>query len=349
VVKVKLRISRVPQEGDKFAPRNAQKGTIGLIMSDLDMPFSDEGLVPDIIVNSQSIPSRMTLAYIMELIAGKHGALRGVQINGSAFAPFELDTYRETMRAYGLNTPEYELDRQMGTARKYKKNEYRKILRDKRFREFAYDKMFSGTSGMPMEAPIYVGPVFFQALKHHVKDKVQVRGSGPVKPLTHQPAKGRANRGGLRFGEMERDACISHGASAFLRERLMKCSDAYKTAFCKNCGTFATNSETGKDGTPGYKQCSICGHDNDFGKYTIPYGYKLLVQLLAAPGINLRLIFQSSSEYKDTILNQRRPKTTGNIDDVRDQLEEVDEGLAYELGEDQDEDQDFHDDDDYME
>jgi DNA-directed RNA polymerase II subunit RPB2 len=347
VVKVKLRISRIPQEGDKFAPRNAQKGTIGLIMSDIDMPVSDEGLVPDIVVNSQSIPSRMTLAYIMELHAGKHGALRGVQVNGSAFAPFQIDTYRQTMRAYGLTDPESEIAPFLDSARRFKKNEYRKILREKRFREFGYEKMFSGTSGMPLEATIYVGPVFFQALKHHVKDKVQVRGTGPVKPQTHQPAKGRANRGGLRFGEMERDACISHGASAFLRERLMKSSDAYKTAFCKNCGTFAVYTETGKDGVPEYKQCSVCGQ-NEFGKYTIPYGYKLLEHLLAAPGINLRLFFHSSAEHKDAIFNQRRSMTTGNIDEIREQLEDADEGLGDEMVEDQDEDQDFHEDDDFM-
>lgn len=160
VVTVKLRIMRVPQEGDKFAPRNAQKGTVGLVMSDIDLPFSDSGITPDIIVNPHSLPSRMTMEYPMELLSSKHGAYRGTHINGSAFHPFNLNEYRETMKQYRLH-------------------------------EFGYEKMNSGTSGKPLEALIYCGPVFFQALKHHVKDKIQARSTGQVKPMTRQPPKGR--------------------------------------------------------------------------------------------------------------------------------------------------------------
>ncbi|MEO6068776.1 MAG: DNA-directed RNA polymerase subunit B, partial [Gemmatimonadales bacterium] len=171
VVTVKLRVMRVPQEGDKFAPRNAQKGTCGLVMSDIDMPVNEDGISPDFIVNPHSMPSRMTLEYPMEIFASKHGAMRGVHVNGTAFKPFPMEEYRQTMKDYNKH-------------------------------EFGYEKMRSGTSGKPLQSLIYSGTVFFQALKHHVKDKVQVRSTGPVKPMTRQPPKGRGNRGGLRFGKL---------------------------------------------------------------------------------------------------------------------------------------------------
>lgn len=310
VVTVKLRVMRVPQEGDKFAPRNAQKGTIGLVMSDIDMPVSESGIVPDIIVNPHSIPSRMTMSYIDELFAAKHGAMRGVHINGGAFQQFDMNEYRQTMIEYGMH-------------------------------EFGYEQMRSGTSGKPLQALIYMGPVFFQALKHHVRDKAQVRSTGQVKPMTRQPPKGRGNRGGLRFGEMERDAGISHGASAFLRERLMKVSDAYEAVFCKNCGAFAINDAT----TRMYKPCRLCGDDKSFGRCTIPYAYKLLVHLLAAPGINLRPEFVTSEEYADKVFRQRAGDAAADINDITRQLIEVDEALDEEQAEFADEgtDTDFAD------
>lgn len=301
IVTVKLRVMRVPQEGDKFAPRNAQKGTIGLVMSDIDMPMTETGIVPDIIVNPHSIPSRMTMSYIMELLASKHAAMRGVHINGGAFKQFNLSEYRQTMIDYNMH-------------------------------EFGYEKMRSGTSGKYLQALIYSGPVFFQALKHHVKDKAQVRSTGQVKPMTRQPPKGRGNRGGLRFGEMERDAGISHGASSFLRERLMLVSDGYQTAFCKTCGTFAIYDGTTRE----YKLCRLCGDEN-FGRCTIPYAYKLLVHLLAAPGINLRPEFMTSDEYAEKLF--RVDVRTGgiNIDDIERQLIDADEALDDEIKDNEDE------------
>jgi DNA-directed RNA polymerase beta subunit len=293
-ITVKLRIMRIPQAGDKFAPRNAQKGTIGLVMSDIDMPYTERGIVPDIIVNPHSMPTRMTGSYPMELIASKFAALQAMHINGSAFQPFKLE-------------------------------EYRKVLKENGFDEMGWEKMRSGSSGKPLEALIYSGPVFFQALKHHVKDKIQVRSTGQVKPMTRQPPKGRGNRGGLRFGEMERDAGISHGASSFLRERLMLVSDGYQAAFCKNCSTFAVNSPTGK-----YKPCSLCRESN-FGKVTIPYAYKLLIHLLAAFSINLRPSFVSSEEYANKIFNVI--KRSANIGDIKTQLELEEEDRKDEIEE----------------
>jgi len=308
VVIVKLRVMRVPQEGDKYAPRNAQKGTIGLVMSDVDMPYDENGIVPDFIVNPHSFPSRMTMEYPMELIASKYGAIKGIHINAGAFKPFPSNEYRQTIR-----------------------NRCQKLLKEtyKYQYEFGYEFMRSGTSGKPLQVPIYCGPVFFQALKHHVKDKVQVRGTGQVKPMTRQPARGRGNRGGLRFGEMERDSAISHGASAFLRERLMLASDVYQTAFCKTCGTFAINDAA----TRRYKPCRLCNDDQNFGRCSIPYAYKLLIHLLAAPGINLRPEFVTSDEYADKIFRQRQPLTLGDINDIGTQLIEADEALDEEQAE----------------
>lgn len=166
VVQVKLRIYRVPQAGDKFAPRNAQKGTIGQVISDIDMPTTEEGVTPDFIINCHSIPTRMTVSYIMEIISGLHASLRCVQINGSAFKAFNLNEYRQTLREYGLQ-------------------------------EFGHQKMRSGTSGKLLEALVYTGPVYMQALKHHVINKIQARGIGQVKPMTRQPPKGKGYRNSL--------------------------------------------------------------------------------------------------------------------------------------------------------
>ncbi len=238
-----------------------------------------------------SMPSRMTMEYPMELIASKYAALKGVYVNGGAFEPFELNMYRQTLRDYGRD-------------------------------EFGYETMRSGLSGKLIPTPIYSGPVFFQALKHHVKDKVQARNTGQVKPMTRQPPRGRGNKGGLRFGEMERDAAISHGASAFLLERLMKVSDAYQTAFCRVCGTFAVNS------TQGYRPCRLCGNSDKYGRCTIPYVYKLLTHLLGAPGIFLRPEFVTTEEYAEKLFRRGVSTMGTDIGDI--QLTDADEGLEEE-------------------
>lgn len=300
VVTVKLRVMRVPQEGDKFAPRNAQKGTIGIVMSAADMPVSDEGLVPDFIVNPSSLPSRMTISYLMELMASKYGAYKGVHINGGAFQHFPM-------------------------------NEYRRGLKEYDHHEFAYERMKSGLSGKDLsikDSLIYTGPVFFQALKHHAIDKIQARGMGSVKPMTRQPGKGRSSGGGLRFGEMERDAAISHGASAFLRERLMFVSDAYQAAFCRVCGSFAVNDPTTKK----YRPCRLCG-STDVGRCTTPYAYKLLIHLLGAPGINLHPEFVTVDEYKERVIRKDVQMSKGNIQDLADQVEEEDREMDDDLEE----------------
>ena len=165
---VKMRVMRVPEEGDKYAPRNAQKGTDGLIVSDVDLQYGLRGTTADITANSHSLPSRMTMAYSQEIHAAKAAAMIGTHINASAHNPYEMDKYRNDLKRYGLH-------------------------------EFAYEEMRSGTTGQYLEALVSSGPVFFQALRHHVKDKIQARGIGQVNPQTRQPLRGRTNRGGLRL------------------------------------------------------------------------------------------------------------------------------------------------------
>ena len=284
VVLIKLRIMRIPTEGDKFAPRYAQKGTIGLIVDDEDMPYGeDTGVIPDVVVNPHALPSRMTIGYVLELFSGKHSAMRGERIDATAFRPFDFDSARRTMREYGFN-------------------------------ETGKENLVSGITGEVMGSQTYVGPAYVQALKHHVADKFQARNMGAVKTMTHQPTRGRASGGGLRFGEMERDAAISHGASAFLRERLCLVSDPLPAVFCKTCGTFAVT-----DYTTGTHKCRWCGDKGNFGRTTIPYAYKLLTHLLAIPAISLRFKMVTAEEYK------RRGVQQIDVVDLDEMIEEDDE------------------------
>ena len=168
VVIVKLRIMRVPEEGDKYAPRNAQKGTAGLVVSDIDLPYGERGTTADLTANSHSMPSRMTMAYPQEIHAAKSAAMAGTHINAGAHNPYERDKYRNQLKRYGLH-------------------------------EFAYEEKRSGTTGNYLESLVSSGPVFMQALRHHVKDKIQARGVGQVNPQTRQAVRGRTNKGGLRL------------------------------------------------------------------------------------------------------------------------------------------------------
>lgn len=237
------------------------------------------------------LPSRMTISYIMELLASKYGAMRGVEINGTAFHPFELNKYRESLKEYGMD-------------------------------EFGYETLYSGITGERLDAKIYMGPVYFQALKHHVKDKIQSRGFGQIKAMHRQPAKGRGVHGGLRFGEMERDAGISHGASAFLRERLLFASDEYKAAFCIKCGAFAVNNPNYIKDDPTnlpFMRCKMC-NGSEFGQCVIPYSFKLLVHLLAVMGIYLRPEFETSDQYARRIFGHEPISTDIDMD-----IQDIDE------------------------
>ena len=262
IVFVSLRVLRIPIEGDKFAPRNAQKSTIGKILPPEDMPITEEGIIPDIIVNPHAIPSRMTHSYMMELIASKAGALVGERVNATAFRQFDKKRFMGILRDYGFNPDGKHV-------------------------------MYSGTTGRKMTARIYSGPCYVQALRHHVQDKIQVRRKGPRSATSRQPVKGRALMGGLRFGEMERDAAIAHGAAFFLRERLCGVSDCYKAVHCK-CGQIANKSII--DG--GYT-CNMCRDSASFGPVETVAALKLLNNILAGFGLMQTFTLETEEEQRE--------------------------------------------------
>ena len=204
-VKVRMRTTKIPQIGDKFASRHGQKGTIGITYRQEDMPFTSEGIVPDLIINPHAIPSRMTIAHLIECQLSKVSSLRGFEGDATPFTEVTVDSVSRLLREHGYQSRGFEV-------------------------------MYNGHTGRKLVAQVFLGPTYYQRLRHMVDDKIHARARGPVQILTRQPVEGRARDGGLRFGEMERDCMISHGASAFLKERLFEVSDAFRVHICDICG-----------------------------------------------------------------------------------------------------------------
>lgn len=205
IIKIITRETRCPEVGDKFSSRHGQKGVVGLIVPQVDMPFNEQGLNPDIIMNPHGFPSRMTVGKIIELVSGKAALLDGEYADATAFKKNDVDKICETLVNHGYSYS-------------------------------GKDIFTSGTTGEQFEAFVFYGPIFYQRLKHMVADKMHCRARGPRAILTRQPTEGRSNDGGLRLGEMERDCLIGYGASALLNERLMISSDLFEAFVCKNCG-----------------------------------------------------------------------------------------------------------------
>lgn len=195
---ITYRVSRNPSVGDKFASRAGQKGICSQKWPAEDLPFTDSGIIPDIIFNPHGFPSRMTIAMMIETMAGKHAAVKGTVYDATPFKFGEDNT-----------AVEY----------------FAKQLEGCGYNYYGTERMYSGTDGRELKADIFFGIVHYQRLRHMVSDKWQVRSTGPIDMLTHQPLKGRKRGGGVRFGEMERDALISHGAAFLLQDRLFHCSD----------------------------------------------------------------------------------------------------------------------------
>ena len=204
-VKVRTRTTKVPQIGDKFASRHGQKGTIGVTYRQEDMPFTREGLTPDLIINPHAIPSRMTIAHLIECLLSKVGSIKGAEGDATPFTDVTISNISALLRSEGYQSRGFEV-------------------------------MYNGHTGKKLRAQIFLGPTYYQRLRHMVDDKIHARSRGPVQILTRQPLEGRARDGGLRFGEMERDCMIAHGAAAFLKERLFEVSDAYRVHVCEICG-----------------------------------------------------------------------------------------------------------------
>ncbi len=252
--KVRLRTVRKPVIGDKFSSRHGQKGTIGNIIPECDMPFTSSGVKPDIIINPHAIPSRMTIGQLKETLLGKVLVELGLFGDGTSFGQFDIKDICSQLLNLGYESNGNEV-------------------------------MCNGLTGEQLECNIFIGPVFYQRLKHMVNDKAHSRSIGPMVNLTRQPAEGRSRDGGLRFGEMEKDAMVSHGAARFTRGRMYDTSDKYSVFTCKKCGLIAAYNDEIH-----IHHCKTCDNRTDFAYVEIPYSCKLLFQELNTMNIAPRIM-----------------------------------------------------------
>lgn len=253
LVQVKIRDQRIPNVGDKFTSRHGQKGVVGLILPHADLPFSASGIVPDILFSPQGIPTRMTMAHLIELIGGKVGALSGRYINGTVFDSEPEEKIRAELLSLG-------------------------------FRDNGLETLYNGETGEQFKVRIYIGNMYYLRLKHMVENKIHSRARGPIQLLTRQPTEGRAKEGGLRLGEMEKDTFVAHGASLLLKERFD--SDRTTIPVCQKCGLVAVYDEYKKR-----SYCTVCG-ESEVGFVEVSYAFKLILDefksLCIYPKLNLK-------------------------------------------------------------
>ena len=251
--KIRIRKNRKPEVGDKVASRSAQKGSIGMIYEHQDMPFTKDGIVPDIIINPHAIPSRMTMAQLMECIMGKVSCHLGADGDATPFNNCGVENIASLLEKQGLE-------------------------------RYGNEIMYNGRTGEQIKTEIFIGPTYYQRLKHMVADKIHSRGSnGPIVMLTRQCSEGRARGGGLRLGEMERDCFIGHGTSSFLKEKMLDCADNYRVFICKDCGMLA-NVNPDKN----IYKCTYCKNATNIVQIRIPYAFKLLTQELYTMNVVMR-------------------------------------------------------------
>jgi len=293
IAKVRIREERIPAIGDKMASRAGQKGTLGLIIPEENMPFTDDGVRPDLIINPHALPSRMTIGQIVESLFGKVCASYGAYGDCTAF------------QVKGSNY-----------------STYAPMLVDQGFHSSGNQLLYNGMTGEQLEANIYIGPTYYMRLKHMVKDKINYRARGPNTVLTRQPVQGRANDGGLRIGEMERDGVLAHGMSYFLNESFLVRGDEFYVAVCNKTGAVAIYNEsknlflspyadgpinfvTNPDGTQNIKNLSKFGRS--FSILRVPYSLKLLIQELQVMNVQMRIVTDDnvdqllSMSYSDNI------------------------------------------------
>lgn len=254
LIQVRLRDQRIPEIGDKFTSRHGQKGVIGMIVPQADMPYTSTGITPDLLFSPHGIPSRMTVSHLLELISGKTGALSGRHIDGTTF-------YSE------------------------KEEDIRKELQSLGFRESGKETMYNGITGEMMHAKIFIGSMYYLKLKHMVANKIHSRARGPIQLLTRQPTEGRAKEGGLRLGEMEKDTFVAHGASLLLKERFD--SDKTVVPVCESCGLIAIY-----DAYKSKKYCPVCGDNVPITNIEISYTFKLMMDELKSMCVYPKLILK---------------------------------------------------------
>ena len=252
--KMRVRSQRIPRIGDKFSSRHGQKGTVGMVYREQDMPYTKDGVIPDIIINPHAIPSRMTIAQLIECILGKACALRGGFGDGTPFMNTSVHDIADTLESCN-------------------------------FEGYGNEILYNGFTGRQMETKIFMGPTYYQRLKHMVEDKVHSRATGPMVLLTRQPAEGRTRDGGLRFGEMERDCMVAHGSVQFLKERTLDVSDNYRVFICNQCGLIAPVNPK-----ECISNCRKCNNYSDFSQVRMPYACKLLIQELESMSLGPRLL-----------------------------------------------------------
>ncbi|XP_069625092.1 DNA-directed RNA polymerase I subunit RPA2 [Ranitomeya imitator] len=264
---ITMRIPRNPTIGDKFASRHGQKGILSRLWPAEDMPFTESGMVPDILFNPHGFPSRMTIGMLIESMAGKSAALHGLCHDATPFTFSEensaLEYFGEMLKAAGYNY-------------------------------YGTEKLYSGISGLELEADIFIGVVYYQRLRHMVSDKFQVRTTGSRDKVTNQPVGGRNVQGGIRFGEMERDALLAHGTSFLLHDRLFNCSDRSEAHVCVTCGSLL--SPILEKPPPSWSSmrnrkhyCLVCDRTDTIDVISVPYVFRYFVAELAAMNINVKL------------------------------------------------------------
>jgi DNA-directed RNA polymerase II subunit RPB2 len=273
LMKVRTRKTRQPIIGDKLSSRHGQKGVIGMILPAEDMPFTEEGIQPDIIVNPHAIPSRMTIGQLMECLLGKLCCVEGVQGDATPFRGISIKQIASQLEKNGYDG--------MGE-----------------------EQLYNGITGEKLHGKVFIGPTYYQRLKHMVSDKKHSRSRGPVQILTRQPVEGRAREGGLRFGEMERDCIISHGCANVLTERLFEQSDPFIATLCGQCGMLAQPASEKtllRNKNPFCKNCNSGAHVKDV---RMPYAFKLLLQELMSMNIATRISVKKEAQEQvdDAIL-----------------------------------------------
>jgi len=255
LVQVRLRDERIPEIGDKFTSRHGQKGIVGLIIEQADMPFTASGITPDIIFSPQGIPSRMTISHLIEMVGGKTGALSGRYVDGTTFHSEPEEKLRQELLSLG-------------------------------FRENGVEAMYDGKTGQQYKVKVFIGDMYYLKLKHMVSNKIHARARGPIQLLTRQPTEGRAKEGGLRLGEMEKDTFVAHGASLLLKERFD--SDRTLVPVCENCGIIAIYDEYKNK-----SYCPICGENVEINNIEISYAFKLILDEFKSICIYPKLVLKN--------------------------------------------------------